>query len=275
MNGGQLGLLALACSMVMIGIAHADEAAAAKTETVDPTGSYKWEYSFNDNPSEFSLKLNWDGKELSGTYTAFNNTTEIEETKFTPDNKISFLANREFNGNKFTVHFDGELKPEEIVGTVAVDFGQGPQEFDWTARRVIDADDVLGVWKFRVETPQGVIEPQLTITKDGDKLHGDYVSPFGEREAKDVTLKNGELSWRIESDEDDDFDFVVKYRGKPRGNRISGVGEFDFGGNTGEMEFTGELTPPADEKPAAAESAAEVKPAAPAAAVPAATAPAE
>ena len=119
------------------------------------------------------------------------------------------------------------------------------------------------VWKIKVETPQGVIEPQLTITKDGDKLHGDYVSPFGEREAKEVTLKDGELSWKIESDDDDEFDFQVIYRGKPVGNKIAGTGEFDFGGNTGEMEFTGELTPPAKEKAAPAEPAAEAETAAP------------
>jgi len=258
MSGGRLILMAALLSLVVIPFVSAEDVDAKNAETIDPSGSYRWEYSFNDNPAEFSLKLDWDGKELSGTYSAFNNTTDIEEGKFEPGNKISFIANREFNSNKFTVHFAGEVQAEEIVGTVAVDFGQGPQEFDWTAKRIIAAEDVLGEWKLRVETQQGVIEPQLTITVKGEGLHGDYVSPFGKREAKDLTLKDGELAWRIESDDEDDFEFEVKYQGKPRGNKIAGDAAFNFNGNTGKMEFTGERTPPketsADAHPAAAAS---------------------
>jgi hypothetical protein len=253
MRTGKTWLTSIFIFLAFAQVAPADDPATAKTEPVDPSGSWQWEYSFNDNPAKFSLKLEWDGKELAGKYTAFNNTSDIEETKFTSDNKLSFVSTREFNGNEFVVHFDGEAKPEEIVGTVAVDFGEGPREFDWTAKRVVEVDDVLGVWEIKVETPQGVVEPQITITRDGDKLHGDYVSPFGEREAKEVVLKDGELSWTIESNDDDDFDFQVIYRGKPLGNKIAGTGEFDFGGNTGEMDFTGERTPP--EEKASTESA--------------------
>ncbi|MGD9631970.1 MAG: hypothetical protein AB7G28_11035 [Pirellulales bacterium] len=271
MKSGRNGYLAVLFSLIVVSHARGDEAAAAKSETVDPSGSWKWEYSFNDNPAEFMLELNWDGKQLTGKYTAFNKTTDIEETKFTPDNKISFLSKREFNGNQFTVHFDGEAKPTEIVGKVAVDFGQGPQEFDWTAKRVIAPEDVLGVWKLRLETERGVIEPQLTITKDGDNLKGHYESPFGEREAKELALKEDGLSWKVESGDDDQFQFHVTYKGQPRGNKISGSADFDFNGNTGTMEFTGERTPPQAEaatpQPAAqgapvGEGTTETKPAA-------------
>lgn len=244
MRGGRFGKLALAVFLLQTSFAQAEEAETKKPEAVDPTGSYQWEYSFNDNPAVFSLDLNWDGKELTGRYTAFNNTTAISESRFTPENEISFIANREFNGNRFTVHFEGEAKPEKIVGTVAVDFGQGPQEFDWTAKRVVDLDSVLGVWKLKVETERGTIEPQLTITKEGDKLVGHYESRFGEREAKDLAFKDGALTWRIESKENEDFDFEIKYSGKPSGSKIAGNAEFDFGGNTGSMEFSGERTPP-------------------------------
>lgn len=238
--------------------APAEEAATANVKTVDPSGSWQWEYSFNDNPAEFNLDLEWDGKELTGRYTAFNNTTDVEKAKFTSDNNLSFISKREFNGNEFVVHFNGEVKPDEIVGTVAVDFGEGPREFDWTAKRVVEPNDVVGVWKITVETPQGVVEPRLTITNQGDKLHGDYVSPFGEREAQEVVLNDGELSWTIESDDDDDFDFQLIYRGNPRGNKIAGTCEFDFGGNTGEMDFTGEREPP-KEKSATESAEAEIK----------------
>jgi hypothetical protein len=251
MNGQRFFLMAvLLLHCVLSLVATADEAAdAAKATPVDPSGSWKWSYNFNDNPADFSLKLNWDGQQLTGKYTAFNNTTDVDEGKLN-DGKISFIAHREFNGNQFTVHFDGKAEPDDIVGTVGVDFGEGPREFEWHAKRVVDVDDVLGTWKLRLETPQGVIEPQLTITSQGDQLHGAYVSPFGEREARNLALKDGELSWEISSDDNDDFDFQVTYHGKPRGNKVAGSTEYDFGGNTGTMEFTGERTPP-EEKEAA------------------------
>jgi hypothetical protein len=245
----------VSCAAITLS-AWADEEAGAPASPVDPTGTWAWDVTFNDNPSEFSLELNWNGKELTGDYTAFDNTTKIEETKLEGD-ELSFLSRREFNGNKFIVRFQGKVEPDEIVGTVTVDFREGPQEFDWNAKRVVTTDDVLGTWKLHLETPNGVIEPQITITKEGDKLHGAYVSPFGERDAKNVSLKEGELSWEISSDDNDDFDFTVVYRGKPRGNSISGTNEFDFGGNTGTMEFRGQRTPPKAEAAAEEEPAAE------------------
>jgi hypothetical protein len=253
---GVLGLLLTSCATA------AEEGTGGDAKPVDPSGSWKWDYTFNDNPAEFHLMLDWNGKQLTGKYTAFNNTTDIEETKL-ENNQLSFVANREFNGNEFVVHFDGKVELDDITGTVGVDFGDGPQEFDWHAKRAVRIDDVLGTWRLHLDTPNGVIEPEITITKDGEKLHGDYSSPFGEREAHDVTLKDNELSWQIESNDDDQFDFEIVYRGKPRGNSISGTNEYDFGGNTGTMEFTGKRTPPEDKKEpvAAAEAEAAAAPA--------------
>jgi hypothetical protein len=258
MNGGRT-FAALVVLVFAVGVpVWAEEAAPAeKAKAVDPTGTWKWEYAFNDDPAEFMLKLNWDGKQLTGEYTAFGNTTDIEEAKF-EDGKLSFISNREFNGNEFTVEFDGELEANDIEGTVAVDFGDGAREFDWHAKRAVDFDAILGKWKLKLETPQGEIEPELTITQEGDELKGHYVSPFGEREAKDLKFADGELSWRLEADDDDEFDFEIIYRGKPDGDKITGTNEYDFGGETGTMEFTGERTPPDSEaKPAESEKAVE------------------
>ena len=245
-----------ALSVAVASITSAEEIVATESKPADPSGSWKWEYTFNDNTAEFHLRLDWDGDKLTGKYTAFDNTTDIAETKLEAD-KLSFIANREFNGNQFVVHFDGKVESDDIVGTVGVDFGDGPREFDWHAKRVVEVDDVLGTWKLHLDTPNGVIEPEITVTKDGDKLHGEYSSPFGERGAKNVTLKDNELSWQIESDDNDDFEFKIVYRGKPRGNSIAGNNEFDFGGNTGTMEFTGKRTPPPEKKVSAAVPAAE------------------
>ena len=137
---------------------------------------------------------------------------------------------REFNGNKFDVGFTGKVAADTIDGKVNVDFGQGPQDFDWHAKRFVDVNDILGTWELRLETPNGVIEPKITITSDKDGLHGHYVSPFGEREAKNIELKDGQLTWEI-SGERDGNQFKAVYRGKPQGDSIKGTNDFDFNGN--------------------------------------------
>jgi hypothetical protein len=252
-------------SSSVAGMARADaESDSGPAAAVDPSGSWKWDTTFNDNKAEFLLKLKWDGTKLTGKYTAFDNTTDIDEGKLEKD-QLSFVAHREFNGNKFDVHFNGKVEPEDINGKISLDFGQGPQEFDWHAKRSVDVEDVLGLWQLRLETPNGVIEPHITITKDDKGLHGAYVSPFGERDAKNVELKEGQLSWEI-SGERDGNSFKVVYRGKPQGDTIKGTNEFDFGGNTGTADFTGKRTPPeekkaAEAKPAAAQPSGPAKPA--------------
>lgn len=237
----------------------------------DPSGTWKWDYTFNDNKAEFKLKLDWDGKQLKGKYTAFNNTTEIEDAKLEKD-QLTFVARREFNGQKFDVDFEGQLKDDEIVGTVTVALGDEPREFEWNAKRAVEVDDVVGEWNLRLETPNGVVEPKLTIKKgEKDALSGTYESVFGEREPKNLALKDNQLTWEISSDDQDEFDFKVVYKGRPRGNLIEGTNEFDFGGNAGTMKFTGKRTPPeekkkeprpAEAKPAETPAATETKPAA-------------
>ena len=215
------------------------------------------------------LKLDWDGKKLTGKYTAREATSDIRDAKL-EKNELSFTTLRDINGNEFEIAFKGQVKEDEIVGKVTLDFGQ-VQEFDWNAKRGVEVDDVLGEWTLRLDTPNGVVEPKLTITKgDKDKLVGKYVSVFGEREPKNLTLKDNQLSWEISSNDDDQFDFKIVYKGNPRGNKIDGTNEFEFGDNTGTMKFTGKRTPPEEKKkdrPAEAKSteahaAAEAKPAA-------------
>ena len=122
--------------------------------------------------------------------------------------------------------------------------------------------------RHETETPNGVVEPKLTLTKgDKDKLQGSYVSVFGEREPKKLILKDNQLSWEISSNDGDQFEFKIVYKGKPRGNKIEGTNEYAFGENTGTMKFTGKRTPPEEKKKESRPSepkSADAKPAEPA-----------
>src|SRR5262245_50100844 len=101
--------------------AFAKEADSKKAAPPDPTGTWKWERKLNDNTAQFSLKLTWDGKQLRGKYSAFDRTSDIEEASLEED-QISFLAKREFNGNRFEVKFNGKVEPDDLVGKITVDF---------------------------------------------------------------------------------------------------------------------------------------------------------
>lgn len=220
-----------------------------ETKAVDPSGTWRWERDFGGNKMEFQLKLNWDGKSLKGDYTSFDTTSPIENGKFS-GNELSFSVHREFNGNAFEVDFAGQIRDDQITGTTKVEFGGEPREFEWQTTRSVEPSDVVGTWKLRMDTPNGVIEPQVTFTQSDGKLQGTYKSVFGEREAKNVELKDNVISWEV-SGETDDFTFKAVYEGKPRGDKITGTNSFDFNGNTGSIEFTGQKS--ATEQPASEE----------------------
>jgi hypothetical protein len=226
------------------------DAAKPAAAPADPTGSWKWEITTpDDNAFELMLKLKWDGKKLAGKYTAFDSTVDIEESKLEKD-AITFVVRPEFGGNQFEVKFNGKVAKDEIKGKIIVDFGDQPQEIDWLAKRFLDVDDVLGTWQLTLETPDGMtFEPTLTVTKDDKGLHAKTASDFGEFEGKNVQIKDNQFVFEISS-ENDEFSFKSVYRATPRGNVVEGKSEFDFGGNKGEMKFTGKRLPPKEEKKA-------------------------
>jgi hypothetical protein len=223
---------------------------APSAPPVDPSGSWKWDFTTpDDNKLEFALKLKWDGKKLDGNYTSFDNTVKIEDAKLEKD-AVSFVVRPEFNGFQMEVKFNGKVAKDEIKGKINLNFGDEPQEIDWVAKRFVDADDVVGVWDLKTEAPDGnEFESTLTITKDDKGLHAKTESDFGEFAAKNVQIKDNQLLFELASD-NADFDFKIAYNSKPRGNSMEGVSKFDFGGNTGEMKFTGKRQPPKEEKKA-------------------------
>ncbi len=58
------------------------------------------------------------------------------------------------------------------------------------------AEDLVGDWNIKFETPNGVVAPSMTLKMEGDKLGGTYHSTvFGENPIKDLKLKDGKLSF--------------------------------------------------------------------------------
>ena len=229
-----LGLTANSC----LAGAEGDEKKVAKK--VDPSGTWKWERTFNDNKREFVLRLRMVGDKVTGTYKGRREAVIIDDVKMDGD-KLSFEYKRESGDRRFTANYQGKVSEDTIKGTIAFSSDRGDREFEWEAKRSTELADVLGKWQFKIETQDGnVIEPSVTFSKEGDKVKGTYVSRYGERDATKIQVKDNELTFEI-SGENDGNEFKVVYTGKPRGNSIKGKVDYDFNGNAGSIDFTGKL----------------------------------
>ena len=229
-------------TIVFLGLTANSFAPAAQgeeTKKVDPSGTWKWERTFNDNTREFVLRLRMDGDKITGTYQGRREAMKISDVEMDGD-ILSFQYKRETGDFRFTANYQGKVSEDIIKGTIEFSSDRGTREFDWEAKRSTELADVLGKWQFKIETQDGVREPSVTISQEGDKIKGAYVSRFGEREAKNVNVKDNKLTFEI-SGENDGNQFKVVYTGKPRGHSIKGTVDYDFNGTTGSTDFTGKL----------------------------------
>ena len=124
--------LVLVCT-ALIGVSRADD-------KPDPTGTWKWSVTFNNQTREQTLKLKLDGDKLTGAVLVRNNQeTAIEDATF-KDGEISFKVTRERNGQKTTTKYTGKLTGDTIKGKIEGGGrgGQGGQARDWEAKRATD-----------------------------------------------------------------------------------------------------------------------------------------
>jgi hypothetical protein len=121
----------LLAPMVVVAILAMAGAARAAD---DPTGTWKWERKFNDQTFAVSLKLKLEGDKLTGTLTARNMDTEIQDGKF-KDGDVSFTVTRERNGQKFSQKYAGKLSGDSIKGTVEIERNGETMKVDWEAKR--------------------------------------------------------------------------------------------------------------------------------------------
>lgn len=94
--------------------------------------------------------------------------------------------------------------------------------------------NAAGIWKWTLTEQTG--ETILTLKQDGQKLAGSYTNQFGKAEIADGTLKDGNISFKVNREFNGQA-FVIKYSGKLSGDKITGKCEFDINGETREMEW--------------------------------------
>jgi hypothetical protein len=110
---------------------------ALRAFAADPSGTWKWSVTGPDGSSfETTLKLEIKDGRLSGLYSNQFGDTAIRNATL-KDDAISFEVEREFDGNKFVLKYQGKLEGDAIKGTIefpGFDGGE-PRKMDWDARR--------------------------------------------------------------------------------------------------------------------------------------------
>lgn len=114
-------------------------AAVQADDKPNPTGTWKWTVTFNDQTREMTLKLKLDGDKLSGFQLGRDNQeTPIQEATF-KNGELSFQVTRERDGQKFTTKYKGKVIGDTIKGTAESNFGGETRTREWDAKRSKDA----------------------------------------------------------------------------------------------------------------------------------------
>lgn len=109
---------------------------AATAFAADPAGTWKWTVSTPNGDLETTLTLALQDGALTGTYSNSFGDTAISKASL-KDDAIAFEVQREFDGNKFVLKFQGKLEGDTIKGTIEVPGMDGgePRKLDWNAQR--------------------------------------------------------------------------------------------------------------------------------------------
>lgn len=108
---------------------------ATVAQAADPTGTWKWSVTFNDQTRETTLKLKLDGETLSGHVVGRDNAEiKLENATFKND-EVSFSVTRERNGQKRTAKYKGKLDGNVIKGTTESERDGQTRSRDWEAKR--------------------------------------------------------------------------------------------------------------------------------------------
>lgn len=107
----------------------------AADESHDPTGTWKWSVTRNNQTREATLKLKLEGDKLTGAMLGRNNQeTAIEDASY-KDGEVAFKVTREFNGQKFSQKFKGKVSGDTIKGKIESERDGQTRSRDWEAKR--------------------------------------------------------------------------------------------------------------------------------------------
>jgi len=219
-------MLAAALVVTFLGAAGLAQAA----DKPNPTGTWRWEVTFNGQTRETTLKLKLEGDKLTGAVVGSDGAeTAIQDAKFV-DGTVSFNVVRERNGQTMTRKYSGKLSGDSIKGKSETERDGQTQSRDWEAKRAATTA-LAGTWKWTVSFGGQDHEMALKLASEGDKLTGTLARDGEETAIQDAKCKDGELSFTVVRERDGQK-MTFKYTGKVSGDTITGKSEVERDGQT-------------------------------------------
>lgn len=240
-----LSSMLVVCSLVCL--SHAQE----KKKNVDVSGTWRYEYELEGATRKDSLKLNLgkDGQ-VTGTYTGVSDKPlELTSGKVEGDD-VALELSLNYQGTMVKVKYNGKIKGDDIVGKVVASTGEGEMDFEWNAKRSVEASDVVGIWELEIDAGDSVLEPSIEFSLDGKDLKGSYKDNATNIQVaiEKPRIEMNSLKFTVNAKMDEGT-VKADFSGRPYGNNISGTIEYDLNGQTGTVEFKGKLKAPKTEDP--------------------------
>lgn len=234
-------VLRILLTFMMFGVACNCIQAQSSSGRVDPSGTWRFEYDLEGLTVKDSLhlQLGRDGV-ITGTYKGrADEPVELSSGKIDGD-KVVIEMKIDFQGIPVEVKFDGKIKDDEIDGLIIASTAEGEIDFDWIAKRSVEAEDVLGVWELEIDAVETVLEPTVELKLVEKELKGQYkdADTGTDVEMTDIRIEKNVLKFSIAADFQG-ASLKADFAGRPYGNKISGTIEYDLNGEVGEVEFEG------------------------------------
>jgi hypothetical protein len=121
-------LVVAALVLAVAGVARADD-------KPNPTGTWKWTVTFNDQKRDFAVKLKMDGDKLTGAFVGPDGKESPIEDATYKDGEVAFKVTRERQGNKFTIKYKGKVSGDTLKGKSEFERNGETQSRDWEAKR--------------------------------------------------------------------------------------------------------------------------------------------
>jgi hypothetical protein len=211
----------------------------AAEEKLDPVGAWQLHVNRPGRPANDPvLRVERAGDKLVGVLTdPQGRSTPVKDIELKGDD-LSFKIILKRDGQDLTMTYKAKLTKETLNGNISISlFGQ-MRSFPFEGKRKKDDATLAGSWKITLALDSGQkLQPTFRLKQEGSKLSGEYIGNTGkEAPLQDVQFKNGELSFRI-VDQFEEDKVPLAYAGKVTGNAMAGTVKLGAGNQTATMKF--------------------------------------
>ena len=148
--------------------------------------------------SILSFSRDREGKQI-GHWISFMGLTELKDLKL-EENRLSFVQVFQFGENEFSSNFTGTIEDGKLTGTLSSDMGEAKVE----GKRSQRMPRAVGNWEMKLEMGDSEFTSTLVVKADKEgKLTAQWRSEQGELEIPDVQYERGNLSFKVESTNQD------------------------------------------------------------------------